>query len=186
MSLTTKYKFEDLSTKTTEGWNGVISSNNQKLDYHINTYYPIVCGEEIEKHAAVHIGRDGLAYNAQANGVKQPSIGCAVTYGDVSWAIVVKRCGKLRSASFSFGTIGGRVYLSDSVAGGVTQVKPATDVQILGIASDSNELHLDVFYDVLGSTKPTVTSTTSSTSSSTSSSSSSSSTNSTTTTTTRT
>lgn len=167
MGFSGKYLLEEIVSYTVTGWNGVLSTNIQKIDSFLETYVEVVLAETVAKYESIALDRDGGGIKAQANGVKQPSIGLAIEAGDAGDTIRVQRCGPITNTNWAWGTPGKPVYLSTAVAGGLTQTVPLVDQQILGTVIASDEILLDVFYDVAKSTQITATTTSSTTSSST-------------------
>lgn len=166
MGFSDKYELEDLASYTVTGWNGILSTNIQKIDHFLNTYVEVVLAEVVAKYKTVALDRDGLGIKAQANGVKQPSLGLAIEAGGVGDTIRVKRCGPITNTDWSWGTVGKPVYPSTTVAGELTQEVPLVDQQVLGTVMAADKILLDVFYDMGKSTQATATTTSSTTTSS--------------------
>lgn len=163
MGVSAKYGFEALTDYTVTGWNGILSTNIQRIDSFLKTYIPVVLAETIAKYKAVALDRSGEGIKAQANGVKQPSLGLTIEAGDASDTVLIRRCGLVTNVSWSWTKIGKPIYLSTTVAGDLTQTVPLVDQQILGTVVAADTIFLDVFYDMGKSTQATATTTTSTT-----------------------
>lgn len=170
MGFSAKYLLEDLASYTVTGWNGILSTNIQKIDHFLATYIEVVLAETIAKYETVALDRDGEGIKAQANGVKQPSLGLAIEAGIAGDTIRIKRCGPITNTNWAWGTVGKPVYLSTTITGGLTQTVPLVDQQVIGTVVAADKILLDIFYDMGKSTQATATTTSSTTTSSTTSS----------------
>lgn len=170
MGFSVKYSLEGITSYSVTGWNGVLSTNIQKIDHFLNTYVEVILAETIAKYDAIALNREGRGIKAQADGVKQPSLGLAIEAGDAEDTVRVKRCGPITNTDWAWSAVGKPIYLSDGVAGGLTQFWPLIDQQIIGTVLALDTIFLDIFYDIAKSTRVMATTTTSTTSSSSSTS----------------
>jgi hypothetical protein len=119
----------------------------------------ITLGEGVSEGDAICLHADGKGYRAMADGSNQPCIGVAVEDGNASDQIRVHRAGDIEISTYSFATLGGLVYLSHSVRGGLTQTPPGTNIQVIGYALTATILVCEIQLPV-GSILATTTTTT--------------------------
>jgi hypothetical protein len=90
---------------------------------------------------AIYVGSDGKAYLAQANSTTtMPCIYVAITGNTAGNPVTCMSLGYITTGSW---TAGGYIYVSDSVAGGLTQTLPNVSgdiIMIVGIAVSSSEI----------------------------------------------
>jgi len=143
MGFTDKYEFEELLYGVA-GWNSLITANFQALDEFLQTYIPGTAGEALTARQAVYLASDGKFYKAQANADStMPSLGLVIADASAGGAILVRRVGPITDAGWSW-SAGASIYVSDSVAGGLTATKPASRAQPLGVASAADTIFLNV------------------------------------------
>lgn len=178
---TTKYGLHEIEYSVA-GWDTIMNSDMQKLDEVIHTNITVTLGETVAQYEAVGIFSGETKYKkAKSGGNLQPALGLALAAGILDDEINIQRVGPITNASWSW-TVGKPVFLSPSVAGGLTQA-PSGTTQLMGIAHSATTIILNGAYNYssLPSTTSTSTTTTSNTQSSTSSTTSSSSSTTTTT-----
>jgi len=128
------------------GWHAVYSANFQILDDRIHTYIgPFQFGEAVAAGDCCCQKADGKFWKAQASSdLLMPGLGLpliAYAAGEIGY---VKRVGPFVKTGWAW-TVGGRIWLSTSVAGGLTQTKPTNyRAQCIGWASASNAITLMV------------------------------------------
>jgi hypothetical protein len=136
MGTTDKYDFDTTNYGTT-GWNALLASALEKADVFIHTYlrYKVAPGASLDQYDPVHLV-DQEWQLALANGINQPAYGIAVEGGTSGEYLRAQHAGPVTNPAWSFSG-SGEVYLGAS--GELTQVVPATNVNILGysIASDT-------------------------------------------------
>ena len=158
---TAKYALHEVEYSV-QGWDAIMNSDMQAIDANLHTRLVGTMGETISQYNAVCIPRGNTKYfKALANRSKQPAIGIALQGGVLDDSFLVQRVGPITNAGWAFSP-GRPVYLSPTVSGGLTQVKPASGVQFMGIALTATTLLLNgsVQEGALASTTTTTTTTT--------------------------
>lgn len=166
---TTKYELAEIPSDTT-GWNGIVTTNNEKIDDYLHTYLLCTVGESVSAYEAGYFETDEKYYLAQANIKKQPAICLFIEDADADQENVRgQRIGPITNAGWSW-SVGKAVYLSTATPGALTQTKPAENVRQavgLAIAATTILLFFDMRESLYGTTTTTTTTTTSSSSSTT-------------------
>jgi hypothetical protein len=160
---TDKYELEEVAYGTT-GWNGILTTNHQKVDDNLHTYLLIVLGETVSISDALYLNADGKWYKARGDVMRQPSWGLAVDAGILDQEIRMQRIGPFTDAAWTW-TPGRAVWLDPATAGALTQTKPPANAQFMGMAQAVTILMLapDFNPDLLGTTTTTTSTTTTTT-----------------------
>ena len=163
MAITDKYELEEIAYGTT-GWNGILTTNQQKVDNALHTFLLIILGEVVSISDALYLAADGKWYKARGDVQRQPSWGLAVDAGILDEEIRMQRIGPFTDVAWTW-TPGKEVWLDDTTAGALTQIKPVANAQFMGMALAATILMLapDFNPDLLGTTTTTTTTTTTST-----------------------
>jgi len=169
---TDKYGFENVSIGTS-GWNGIMDDNIDDFDLHLHTRLLVTLGENVGQGQPVAILPGGAGWLARrgSDSERKPAIGIAVESGLVDEQIRVQRVGPMTYTGFNFAKIGRPVYLGDT-GGSMTQTRPDSDIQFLGVATASDTILLGgnvMVEDYLSPSTTTTTTTTSTTTTSTTS-----------------
>jgi hypothetical protein len=161
MATTDKYDFEEVSYGT-QGWNGILTTNFERVDARLHTYIQITLGESVSAKDAVYLDRSsGKWMKAKADGTRQPCRCFAIEAGVLNDEIRAKRIGPMVKSKLQ---VGYNLYLSPTIAGGVTSDKPASNTQIVGWASGADEMFIDIQdYEEIGHATSTTTTTTTTT-----------------------
>lgn len=162
MTITDKYEFETIAYSTT-GWNGVLTTFIEGVEAHLHSRMYREAAEAISAYDAVYVTNAGTYGKAQADGSKMPALGIAIEAVNPGEDFRVHREGPITNSGWNW-IIRKPVWLSPTVAGGLTQHRPASNAQLVGIPDSSTRLILGglVNLDGLGSW-PTTTTTTEST-----------------------
>ena len=103
-------------------------------------------GETVTQWDAIRLHSDGEWHQADANAAGEfPARGIAVAAGSDGNALTVLVRGVVRNDGWTWGTVGGTIYLS-ATAGGLTQTAPSSAgdcVQAVGFALSDDEAYLD-------------------------------------------
>lgn len=143
MTFTPKFDLEEIAYGTT-GWNTILTANLQKIDAGIDSRLVATAGESIAQYDAAYLKiSDGKFYKAKADGTKQPCRGIALETAATNETFRVHREGAVTNSGWSWGTISGDVYLSDSVAGGLTQTMPTERIEVIGYALSATTLVIE-------------------------------------------
>ena len=163
MALTDKYELEEIAYSTT-GWNGILTTNQQKVDDALHTYLLIILGETVAISESLYLNADGKWYKARGDVNRQPAWGLAVDAGVLNDEIRMQRIGPFTDASWTW-TPGKEVWLHPTTAGGLTQTKPVVNAQFMAMALAATILMLapDFNPDLIGTTTSTTTTSTTST-----------------------
>ena len=165
---TDKYALHEVEYSV-QGWDAILNADMQIIEANLHTRLAGVMGETIAQYDVVCITKGQTKYfKALANQSRQPALGVALQGGVLDDSFLIQRVGPITNAGWSFAP-GRPVYLSASVQGGVTQVKPASGIQLLGIALSATSLLLNgmISEGALASTTTTTTTTTTTSSSTT-------------------
>ena len=138
---TDKYEFEEITSGTT-GWNTILGANIDKYEAYIPTRIMVVAGETVAASQPGYLASDGKAYLSQAKNSKLPCIGLFVDAGVVDDDVRLQRMGEVTNVGWSW-TIGGAVWLSGTVSGGLTQTKQANNV-LVGVAKSATTIILSL------------------------------------------
>lgn len=169
MATTDKYDFEEVSYGT-QGWNGILTTNLEKVDDYLHTNLLITLGETVAAKVPIYIASDGKGYKAQANRVKVPAMGLTIEAGILNDEVRVQRIGPITDVGWTW-TVPKPVFLSPTVPGGLTQTRPSLDrMQLMGIPVSATILILTGVIDYSALVATTTTTTTSTTTTTTSTS----------------
>ena len=128
---------------STQGWDTIMAADMDILDAMIHTRIAGTGGETAAQYSAMYFkGSDGQYWKAQANGTKQPCMGLALESVTDGVAFRLQRVGPITNAGWSWGTVGGLVYLDPSTPGALTQVNPVTNREVIGIALSATSIFL--------------------------------------------
>ena len=159
---TTKYEMETADYGTT-GWNQIYKASIETMDEVVHTFLPVVLGEDVSEGEALYCQVNSLWYRALADNIRMPCLGLAIEDGVKGGTIRIQRDGPMTVTSWSF-SISAGVWLSGASRGAITQIKPGSYDQFLGIAINSNTIDLRIHIgDTSGYGQTTTTSSTSST-----------------------
>jgi len=163
MATTDKYDLEEVSYGT-QGWNGILTTNLEKVDDHLHTRLLITLGETVVKGDALYLDHISEKWKkAQGDGSKQPMRCFATEAGVLDDEIRGQRVGPMTKSGWAF-QVGYNLYLSTAVAGAITHNKPGSNIQVVGWASGAAELFIDIQdYEEMGHPTSTTTSTTTTT-----------------------
>lgn len=140
MTILDKYEVETIDYGTT-GWNGIHSSNMQKLEDHLHTRLLVTVGENVSAYDAVYPGASGKFWKAKAQPGKCPAIGLVIEAAVADATnIRVQRVGPITNVGWSW-TPYQYVYLSRSTPGGLTQTEGA-NCQLIGWAESATKIIL--------------------------------------------
>ena len=168
---TTIYEWDTADIGTT-GWNAIYKAFTESVDSLLPTYLKVTLGEDVSKGEVLYLQKDGKWYKAIADGVRMPVQGFAIEAGVASASIRIQRIGLLTVATWSLQT-GIGVWLDASTRGAITQTKPGSNAQFLGIALTSTSININIAIGDAPSLPMSTTTTTSTTTTSTTTSSSS-------------
>lgn len=138
---TKKYDLDDVTYSET-GWYTVLNTIYSKLDAHIGSRTLRTLGESVSAYEVGYIHSDSKIYKAQGDGTKQPAIGMFLESGVLDDQVRIQRIGPVTNVAWNL-TQGKLVYLSEDVTGGITQVTPTTNAQIVGIALSDISIFLN-------------------------------------------
>jgi len=149
-----------------QGWDTIMNSDMVKLDEVIHTNLTVTLGETVAQYEAVGLFKGETKYKlAKSDTRLLPALGLALVAGVDADEINIQRVGPITNAAWSWDP-GKPVFLSPSVAGGLTQA-PSGSQQLVGMAHSANVLILSGVYDysALPTTTTSSTSTTTTTTS---------------------
>jgi len=160
---TSKYEMETAIYET-QGWNAIYKASVETLDDVVHTWMIVTLGEDVDEGEALYCQVNGLFYRALADNIRMPVLGIAIEDGVKGGTIRIQRDGPMTVSSWSWSIAAG-VWLSGAARGVITQVKPGSYVQFLGMAISSNtiDLRIDISDPSGYGQTTTTTSTTSST-----------------------
>lgn len=122
-----------------QGWDAIMATDMEKLDDMIPTRIIGTLGEMVVAYETLYLSLfDNKWYKALANGVEQPCLGLAVEGGVLNGEIRIHRMGEIENLAWSWG--GGPIYLSDLVAGGLTESTPASNAQLIGYGLSATKM----------------------------------------------
>ena len=164
-----KYDFDSVSIGTT-GWDGLVDNNFDDIDVHLHSRLLVTLEQSVGEAQTVCRGPGGKGRLARrgSDSDRKPALGLAIEGGIADEVIRVQRVGPFTSTVLTFTKIGRPVYLGDT-QGSVTQTRPSTDIQFLGIATATTTILLggNVMVEDYLSPSTTTTTTSSTTTSST-------------------
>lgn len=161
---TSKYGWDTPSTGVT-GWNSILTDALDSIDTLLSTCIKLYAGETISQYDTLYVGRDGKWYKAVADGKHPPAVAFAYADGTADAYLLGQRAGIITNSSWSL-EIGYGVWLHTSTRGEITQTKPGSNDQLLGIATAVDSVLINIHLDT-GSILPQTTTTTTTSSSST-------------------
>jgi hypothetical protein len=137
---TDKYAFDEIEFST-QGWDVIMNAAIEKMDEIVHTNLVVTLGENVNAYQAVGIFAGETKFKkAQANGTLQPMIGISLMNGVLDDEILIQRVGPITNSGWSW-TPGSPVFLSESVAGSLTQT-PST-IQFIGMAISATTIILN-------------------------------------------
>lgn len=161
---TDKYEFEDIDYGVV-GWDGLLQTFIDKVELHLHSRRLGTLAVSVSAYEMGYINGDGKWAKAQAIGDhKQPSLGMFLEAGIADDQVRIQRRGPVTNIAWNW-TMGTPVYLSNSVAGGLTQTLPHKNIQVIGYPTSATTLFLEgnINIDALVTTTTTTSSTTTST-----------------------
>lgn len=161
---TDKYGFDNVSVGTT-GWNGIMDDNIDDYDLHLHTRILVTLGQNAGEGQPIAILPGGKGWLARrgSDSERKPAIGIAIESGLVDEEIRVQRVGPMTFTGWSFTKLGRPVYLGDT-QGTLTQTRPASDIQFIGVATAATTILLGGNVMVESYLSPSTTTTTTTTS----------------------
>ena len=124
-----------------QGWDSILATDMEKLDDIIPTRSIVTLGETIAAYDALYLKAvDSKWYKAQADGIKQPTLGLACESGALDDEIRLHRMGEITNTSWSWANIGSPIYLDPTTAGALTQTQPASNPQLVGYALSATKM----------------------------------------------
>ena len=127
-----------------QGWDTILSTDMEQLDDVIQSRILATLGETVAVSDALYLHTDGKYYKAQADGTQQPAMGLALETGILDDSIRIQRIGPITDATWTWSVIGAPVFLSDSVAGELTETQPSSDAQAVGIVLSATSIDLNI------------------------------------------
>lgn len=124
-----------------QGWDTIMTTDMEKLDDVIHSHIKITAGETIAQYDAVYLETDGKYDKALADGTQQPAIGLALQSAVLDDEILIQRIGPITDVSWTWATVGAKVYLDATTPGALTDVKPA-NVQMVGIVLSATSIFI--------------------------------------------
>lgn len=124
-----------------QGWDTIMTTDMEKLDDVIHSHIKITAGEAIAQYDAVYLETDGKYDKALADGTQQPAIGLALQSAVLDDEILIQRIGPITDVSWTWATVGAKVYLDATTPGALTDVKPA-NVQMVGIVLSATSIFI--------------------------------------------
>ena len=158
---TDKYGLHEIEYSV-QGWDVIMNADMALLDDVIHTNILGTLGETVAQYEAVGIFIGETKYKlAKADGKLQPALGLALIAGVDTDQINIQRVGPITNSGWSW-TVGRPVYLSATVAGGLTHVRTGYRSQLIGVPITATTLILSGSYGVesLATTTTTTTTTT--------------------------
>lgn len=125
-----------------QGWDAILATDMEKLDDIIHTRIGATAGESISKYDAVYLDFYGKYNQALADGTQQPTRGLAIESAELNDSFRIQRVGPMTNVSWTWATKGAEVYLSDSVPGGLTDSKPASNAQLVGFVLSATSIFI--------------------------------------------
>lgn len=131
-----------------QGWDAIMATDMEKLDDVIHTKIVGVAGETMAQYDAVYLESDEKYDKAQADGSQQPAMGLVLVSAVLDDDILIQRIGPIINTNWSWATdsadepIGSKVYLDPSTPGALTDVKPGSDAQMMGIILSATSIFI--------------------------------------------
>ena len=125
-----------------QGWDSILATDMERLDDVIHSHIEATAGEAIAQYDAVYLESDGKYDKALADGSQQPAMGLALESASLDDAFRLQRIGPLTNAGWTWVTVGARVYLDGTTPGALTDVKPGSDVQMIGIVLSTTSIFI--------------------------------------------
>ena len=162
---TDKYN-KDTADYGTTGWNAIYKDAIETLDAMIHTYMLTTWGEAVTAGQVVYQQINSKWYLAQGNGMHMPVQGFVVANGILDGSGKIQTVGLMTNAGWSL-TPGRGVWLSGTTRGAITQTKPASNAQFLGMAVTATSINIQISMGDAVSMPMSTTTTTTTTSSTT-------------------
>jgi hypothetical protein len=131
-----------------QGWDAIMTTDMEKLDDVIHTRIVATAGETIAQYDAVYLESDGKYDKALADGVQQSAMGLALESAVLDDEIRIQRIGPITNAGWTWATdsadepIGSKVYLDPATPGALTDVKPGSNAQMIGIILSATSIFI--------------------------------------------
>lgn len=139
---TEKYDL-DLVELSLTGWNQVLKGSIEEIDSFLHTRIMATLGETVAIGDALYFKSDGKYWKAKAVASQQPARGIAIEAGDADDEIRIQRMGPIVVSGWAWaGDVGAKVYLDDSIDGGLTETRPLEFAQTVGFILSSTSLFL--------------------------------------------
>jgi len=158
---TTKYGLPTVDYSQT-GWNANLKSAIESIDLYMHTWYIVTLGEGVSNGDALYIQNNGKWYKSKGDNIHLPAQGLAVEDGVTDATIRLQLIGPFTLATWTW-VRGKAVWLSSSSYGDLTQTKPATHAQFIGVAVAVDTINLNIHMSE-GALMPVSTTTTTSSS----------------------
>jgi len=139
---TDKYDMDTLVYGTT-GWNALVSAAIETLDDVIHTYILTTWGEVVSAGEVVYQQLNTKWYLAQADNMHMPVQGFVVADGILDGSGKIQSVGLMTVAGWSL-TPGKGVWLDPSTRGAITQTKPGSNAQFLGMAHSTTSINIQI------------------------------------------
>lgn len=136
---TDKYGFHTIDYSIS-GWDSILATDMEKLDDVIHSRIEATAGETIAQYDAVYLEADGKYDKALADGAQQPAMGLALESASLDDAFRIQRIGPLTNVGWTWATVGAKVYLDGTTPGALTDVKPGSDIQMIGIVLSATSI----------------------------------------------
>ena len=124
--------------------NTLLDTAMQKIDDFMPTVITGTVGETVSQYDAVYMHTDGKFYKAIADGAKMPAWGLMYEAGSADDVKRIQILDEMTNSGWSW-TPGQKLYLSTTVSGGLTSTAPGSNIQLVGMAKASNQIHLTIF-----------------------------------------
>lgn len=125
-----------------QGWDSILATDMEKLDDIIHTRVEAIAGETVAQYDAVYLESDGKYDKALADGSQQPAVGLALESASLDDEFRVQRIGPITKAGWSWATKGVKVYLDGTTPGALTDVKPGSNVQMMGFVLSATSIFI--------------------------------------------
>ena len=131
-----------------QGWDAIMTTDMEKLDDVIHSRIVITAGETIAQYDAVYLESDAKYDKALADGAQQPAMGLALESAVLDDEIRIQRIGPITNVNWTWATdsadepIGSKVYLDPSTPGALTDVKPGSNSQMIGIILSATSIFI--------------------------------------------
>lgn len=125
-----------------QGWDAIMTTDMEKIDDVVHTNILGVAGETMTKYNAVYLESDGKYDKALADGVQQPVIGLVLVSAVLNDEIRIQRVGSITNSGWAWLSVKKKVYLDPSTPGALTDVRPDSNAQMVGIVLSSTSIFI--------------------------------------------